>query len=156
MMQKKWLSDLSVYLAWFLIVALLFWITLQLRTAIETGLSAYYIHGNFMQLRTADVIDKYSFAALICAWIIVIILIEAYLRNGAKKRALIKRFTRIFGPAALFLFMTDLFNLLMLDSTTASWTRWLALAVEFLIGGAITYYGFVHLNHKVEPQLRQS
>ena len=156
MFRKKWFLDLSVYLVWFPIVALLFWFALQLRTAIEIGLSAFYVRDKPVNIRIADVIDKYSFAIIICIWIIVIILIEAHLRNGMREKSVLKRFTRIFGPGLLLLFLVDLFNVLMLEMNTAGWLRWLTIAGELLIGGATTYYGFVRPSRKKETGLFQS
>jgi hypothetical protein len=154
--QKKWLLDFSVYLLWIPVVALLFWFVLQLRTAIEIGLSAFYVRDNLSRIKMADVIDKYSFAVMICVWIVIIIIIESHLRNGMKKHTVFLRFTRIFGPAVLLLFLVDLFNLLMLGMATAGWQSWLLIAGELLIGGAITYYGFVRLGHARDTGLVQS
>ena len=150
MFRKKWFLEVSIYLVWFPFVALLFWFALQLRTAVEIGLSAFYVRDQPLLIGTADVIDKYSFAAMICIWIVVIILIEAYLRNGLRDRSMFKRFTRIFGPGLLLLFLVDLFNLLMLDMATAGWLRWSTTVLELLIGGALTYYGYIGLSRKKE------
>jgi len=150
MFRKKWFLEVSIYLVWFPIVALLFWFALQLRTAVEIGLSAFYVRDQPLLIGPADVIDKYSFAAMICIWIVVIILIEAYLRNGLRDRSMFKRFTRIFGPGLLLLFLVDLFNLLMLDMATAGWLRWSTTGLELLIGGALTYYGYIGLSRKKE------
>ena len=143
MFRKKWFLELSVYLVWFPIVALLFWLAIQLRTAIEIGLSAFILGSNPWNARYADFIDKYSFAAIICIWIVVINLIEAYLRNGLRNKSMTKRFTRIFGLGLLGLFLVDLFNALFPTINPTGWLSWLAIAVEFLAGGAITYYGFI-------------
>jgi hypothetical protein len=50
----------------------------------------------------------------------------------------------------LLLFLVYLFNLLWLEMSTAGWQSWSAIAGEFLIGGVITYYGFVRLGLKKE------
>jgi hypothetical protein len=150
--KKKWFLELSVYLVWIPTVALLFWVALQLRTAIEIGLSAFFVRDNPANIRVADIIDKYSFAALICIWIVVIVLIEAYLRNGIRGNTLIERFTRIFGPGLALLFLVDLFNLLMLEMNSAGWLRWLGIAGELLFGGGISYYGYIFLRRKKEPR----
>ena len=155
MFQKKWFLELSLYLIWFPIVALLFWLAIQLRTAIEIGLSAFYVGTDLWRFKVADVIDKYSFAVVICAWIVVIILIEAYLRNGTRNKSLTKRFTRIFGAGMLLLCLVDLFNALMPSTNPENWTSWLAIAIEFLVGGAISYYGYIYL-HKKETGLIHS
>ncbi len=156
MFHKKWFLELSIYLVWFPIVALFFWLAIQLRTAIEIGLSAFYVGTNPWNFKVADVIDKYSFAAIICIWIVVIILIEAHLRNGLRDQSMIQRFTRIFGPGLLGLGLVDLFNTLMPATNTAGWSGWLAIAVELLAGSAITYFGFYRLGRKPEPKSAQS
>ena len=156
MLQKKWFLELSIYLVWFPIVALLFWLAIQLRTAIEIGLSAFYVGTDLWKFKVADVIDKYSFAVVICIWIVVIILIEAYLRNGTRDKSLTRRFTRIFGVGMLLLCMVDLFNALMPSTNPTNWTNWLAIALEFLVGGSITYYGFIFLRPKKETGLFHS
>ena len=156
MLQKKWFLELSVYLVWFPIVALLFWLAIQLRTAIEIGLSAFYVGTDLWKFKVADVIDKYSFAALICVWIVVIILIEAYLRNGIRDKSMTRRFTRIFGAGMLLLLLVDLFNALMPSTNPVNWTNWLAIALEFLAGGSITYYGYIRLGRKPEPKTSHS
>jgi hypothetical protein len=152
MFRKKWFLELSIYLVWFPIVVLLFWLAIQLRTAIEIGLSAFYVGTNPWHFKVADVIDKYSFAAIILVWIVVIILIEAHLRNGLRDKSMTKRFTRIFGPGLLLLCLVDLFNVLMPATISPGWVRWLAIAVELLMGCAITYYGFIGLGLKKEPK----
>lgn len=156
MSKKQWLIDLSVYLAWFPLVALLFWIVLQIHTAVEIGLIVFYVRDNPARVGFADVIDKYSFAFIVCIWIVGIIIIEGYLKNGTRKKTVFIRFTRIFGPAMLLLFLVEVFNLLMLEKATAGWQRWLTIAGELLIGGAITYYGFIHLGRKKKTGLLQS
>ncbi len=156
MSKKQWLTDLSVYLVWFPLVALLFWVGLQLHTAIEIGLIVFYVRDNPARVGFADVIDKYSLAFIVCIWIVGIIIIEGHLKNGTLKKTVFKRFIRIFGPAILLLFLVEVFNLLMLEKTTAGWQRWLTIAGELLIGGAITYYGFAHLGRKKETGLVQS
>ena len=156
MLQKKWFLELSIYLVWFPIVALLFWLAIQLRTAIEIGLSAFYVGTDLWKFKVADVIDKYSFAALICVWIVVIILIEAYLRNGIRDKSMTRRFTRIFGAGMLLLLLVDLFNALMPSTNPTNWTNWLAIALEFLVGAPITYYGYIYLRRKKETGLIHS
>jgi len=145
MLRKKWFQELSIYLVWLPIVALLFWLAIQLRTAIEIGLSAFYVGADLWKFKVAAVIDKYSFAAIICIWIMVIILIEAHLRNGMRDKSLTRRFARIFGPGLLALFLVDLFNALMPSTNPVGWAQWLAIAVEFLLGSGIAYYGFIRL-----------
>jgi hypothetical protein len=156
MFQKKWFLELSIYLVWFPIVALLFWLAIQLRTAIEIGLSAFYVGTNLWNFKVADVIDKYSFAAIICAWIVVIILIEAYLRSGMRNKSVIKRFSMLFGPGLLVLLLVDLFNALMPSTNPANWTNWLAIALEFLVGGLITYIGYIRVRRKKDTELIHS
>jgi hypothetical protein len=156
MFQKKWFLELSIYLVWLPIVVLLFWLAIQLRTAIEIGLSALILGSNPWNARYADFIDKYSFAAIICIWIMVIILIEAHLRNGLCDRSLMKRFTRIFGAGLLALFLVDLFNAFFPMTNPTGWLSWLAVGVEFLAGAAIAYYGFVRLGRKKAPQAFRS
>ncbi len=156
MSKKQWLTDLGVYLAWFPIVALLFWVVLQLNTAIEIGLIVFYAGHNLERAAFIDVINKYSIALIICIWIVGIIIIEAYLKNGTRNKTVIKRFSRMFGPATLGLFLVEVFNLLMLDLDTAGWQQWLMIAGELVIGSAITYYGFVHLGRKKETGLLHS
>ena len=148
MFQKKWFLELSIYLVWFPIVALLFWLAVQLRTAIEIGLSAFIIGTNPWNARYADFLDKYSFAAIICIWIVVIILIEAHLRNGIRDKSMTRRFSKIFGPGLLLLFLVDLFNVLMPATTSAGWPRGLVVVMELLAGSAVTWYGFIHLGRK--------
>jgi hypothetical protein len=143
MLQKKWFLELSIYLVWFPIVALLFWLAIQLRTAIEIGLSAFYVGTNPLRFRYADVIDKYSFAAIICIWIVGIVVIEAHLRNGMRDKSISRRFCRIFGPGLCVLGAVDLFIALMPTTASTGWPSWLAIAVEFLAGSAITYFGFL-------------
>ena len=152
MFQKKWFLELSIYLVWFPIVALFFWLAIQLRTAIEIGLSAFYVGINPYNFKVADVIDKYAFAAIMCIWIVVIVLIEGHLRNGTRDQSMVKRFTRIFGPGLLGLGVVDLFNVLMPATNSAGWLNWLAIAVELMAGGAITYCGFYRLGRKPEPK----
>jgi hypothetical protein len=156
MFHKKWFLELSIYLVWFPIVALFFWLAIQLRTAIEIGLSAFYVGTNPYNFKVADVIDKYSFAAIICIWIVVIILIEGHLRNGVRDQSMTKRFTRIFGPGLVALGVVDLFNVLMPATNITGWPNWLAIAVELLAGSAITYYGFYRLGRKPESKTAQS
>jgi len=156
MSQKKWFLEFSIYLIWFPIVALLFWLAIELRSAIEIGLSAFIMGSNPWNARYADLIDKYSFAAIICIWILAIILIEAYLRNGLRDKSMTKRFTRIFGPGLLGLFLVDLFIALTPLMNPTGWMSWVAVAVEFLAGGAITYYGYVRLGRKAEPKTAHS
>jgi hypothetical protein len=138
----KWQVEVEVYLLWFAVVALGFWLALQIRTCIELSLVLFYVRDNAMLVRPADVIDKYSFPFFICAWVVGIILAEDYFRKGAAKRLLVKRFSKIFGPTLLALFLVNLANLLMQGIDTAGWWQWLLLVGELLAGVFITYYGY--------------
>jgi len=139
--QRGWLVDIEVYLLWFAAVALGFWLALQMRTCIELSLVLFYVRDRIMLVRPADVMDKFSFPFLICAWVVGIVLVEAYFRSGAAKHVLMKRFARVFGPLLLVVFVVDLANLLMQGINSAGWSQWLLLAGELLIGVMITYYG---------------
>ena len=140
--QRGWLVDVEVYLLWFAAIALGFWLALQMRTCIELSLAMFYVRDRIMLVRPADVMDKFSFPFLICAWVVGIVLAEAYFRSGAAKHVLMKRFARVFGPTLLLLFLVDLANLLMQGINTAIWWQWLLLAGELLGGGFITRYGY--------------
>ena len=139
--KRRWLVDIGVYLLWFAAVALGFWLALQLRTFIEVSMIALYVKNNLWRAREAGFVDKVTFSILICAWVIGVVIVEEYLRNGAARQLLMKRFARVFGPGLLVLFLVDLFNLLMLGMSSAGWPQWLLLAGELLIGVLITRSG---------------
>ena len=148
--QRGWLLDIKVYLLWFAAVALGFWLCLQLRTCIELSLVLFYVRDQILLVGPADFIDKYSFAFVICVWVVGIILFEGYFRSGAAKNVLVKRFARVFGPGLLLLFLVDLANLLMQGINSAVWAQWLLLAGELLIGVFITRYGY---NRTLKPAI---
>jgi hypothetical protein len=146
--KRRWLVDIEVYLLWFAAVALGFWLALQLRTSIQFSVIMLYVRGNVWLMREAGFVDKVVFAILICAWVVGVVLVEAYFRSGAARHLppeqrglLMKRFARIFVPGLLVLFLVDLFNLLMLGMSSAGWWQWLLLAGELLIGVLITRSG---------------
>ena len=139
--KRRWLVDIGVYLLWFAAVALGFWLALQLRTFIELSMIVLYVKDNVSLVREADVVDKVTFAILICTWVVGVVFVEEYLRNGAARQLLMKRFARVFGPGLLVLFLVDLFNLLMLGMRSTGWPQWLLLAGELLLGVLITRSG---------------
>jgi len=147
--QPGWLVDVEVYLLWFAAIALGFWLALQMRTCIELSLILFYVKDRLMLVGPADFMDKYSFVFIICAWVVGIVLVEAYFRDGVKKHSLIRRFARVFGPALLLLFAVDLANLLMLGINSAGWAQWLLLVGELFGGVLITYYGYQALKPAV-------
>jgi hypothetical protein len=139
--KQQWLVDIWVYLLLFAAAALGFWLALQLRTSIMFSVIVLFVRDNVWLMREADIVDKVAIAILICTWVVGVVVVEEYLRKGAAKHLLMKRFARIFGPELLVLFLADLFNLLMLGASSAVWSQWLLLAGELLIGVLITRYG---------------
>jgi hypothetical protein len=139
--KRRWLVDAGVYLLWFAAVALGFWLALQLRTSIEVSIFGLYVKDNLWRAQEAGFVNKIAFAILICTWVVGIILVEEYFRKGAASHLLMKRFARVFGPGLLALFLVDLFNLLVLEMSSAGWSQWLLLAGELLIGVLITRSG---------------
>jgi len=150
--KQRWLVDIWVYLLLFAAAALGFWLALQLRTSVQFSVIVLYVRGNVWLMGEADVADKVTTAILICAWVVGVIVVEDYLRKGAAKHLLMKRFARIFGPELLVLFLADLFNLLMLGLRSAGWSQWLLLAGELLIGVLITRFGHKALTPDPSPQ----
>jgi hypothetical protein len=149
--QRGWVVEIEVYLLWITAIALGFWLALQMRTCIELSLVMFYVRDRIMLVRPADAMDKFSFPFIICAWVVGIVLVESYFRNGVKNHSLVKRFARIFGPTLLLLFVVDLANLLMQGINTAIWSQWLVLAGELLGGLLITFYGYKALTPAISP-----
>ena len=95
-----------------------------------------------------DFADKVFSILLGLAWLVFMIIVEAYFRAGASRDDLLKRFARVTGPVLLGIFGVDLILFWLQGVGGGGWLRWSMLAAELGIGIILLMFARVSVETK--------
>ena len=130
----KIIKYLSAYLMWIVDLGLSFWLLLMRRTVFLGLFALSYKGGNLVYAQRVDFADKVFSILLGLAWLVFMIIAEAYFRAGVSRDDLLKRFAGITGPVALGIFVVDLILFWLQGVGGGGWLRQSVLAAELGIG----------------------
>lgn len=135
------------YAMW--IASFLLWVLFMFlsRTAILDILGTFYVQGGteigrFQRGKEVQFIDRAYLVGTGLIWLVLMIVVESYFRNGAEKGDLARRIGRIVGPELLLIFASDLTLAFVNGLGLLPWTRWLILLGELVLGGIGLWLAF--------------
>ncbi len=127
---KRYAHYAVAYLAWIGSFLLWFWFVVIGRDALGGVLSAYYIQNKLSRRYIAQFSDRVFLIVSAVIWVILVVVVEEYLRRGIKKGDLFRRLGRVFTPILLCIFVADVTNAYLLGFQYLPAIRWLLLALE--------------------------
>lgn len=130
----KIIKYVSVYLMWIVDLGLAFWLLVISRTVFLGLFALSYKGGQLVFADRVNFADKVFSILLGLAWLVFMIIVEAYFRSGASRQDLLKRFAKVTGPVLLGIFGADLILFWLQNIRGSDWLRWLVLAAELGIG----------------------
>jgi len=136
------------YTAWVFSWVIFVWFILLSRQVILAALRNYWVQGSFQREMSINFIDRAYIVVIGLLWIILMVIVESYFRNGIKKNKLYQRIGKILGPEITAIFLVDLLMALMVGFLGQPWTRWIILLVECLAGFALIWVGWFMKNHQ--------
>ena len=123
---------LGAYVLWLVDLGLALWLVILARTVYLGFFALSYRPGAFIYAQRVDLADKFFVLILGVAWLIFMIITEAYFRKGVVHDDLFQRFARVTGPVLLSVFSVDL--LLLWLQGGGDWRHWLILTAEVGLG----------------------
>lgn len=138
-MKKPWMSILLAYGMWVIFILLGVLFLVVSRNSLSTYLSMYYIQGNFQHGKEAAFINQAYFLVAALILIILMILVEEYFKNGARKGLLTRRIARVMGLQVLFIFGASTAGAVMLGFSPLII---LVSAAELALGLFLVWFGF--------------
>ena len=130
----KIIKYVSAYLMWIVDLGLAFWLFMISRTVFLGIFALSYKGGQLVYAQRVDFADKVFSILLGLAWLIFMIVVEAYFRAGASGDDLLKRFAKVTGPVLLGIFGVDLILFWLQNVGGSGWLRSSVLAAELGIG----------------------
>jgi hypothetical protein len=105
---RRVLSYTGYLVLWLVYTVVSFWLIFQLEEVVVTG--AMLLRLNPWQVRA---LDKFSVVLWGLAWLIGMLLVEAYLRNGVAKKQLVRRAVKVYLGLIIFTVAVAGVNLLI-------------------------------------------
>ena len=118
------------YLSWSGSFLLWFWFVIIGRDALGGVLGAFFIQNKLSRRYIAQFYDRVFLIVSAIIWVILVVVVEEYLRRGIKKGDLFRRLGRVFAPILLCILIADITNAFLLGFQYLPWIRWLLLMVE--------------------------
>lgn len=138
---KNWPKYALSYVSWIVSFLLWFWFIFKSREALSGLLARYYLNGPlegaFQRTKIFQFFNQSYFYIVGLIWLILMIVVEQYFRDGVKKGILINRICKVVGPELFLLFLSDIAHAV---TTLPSVMDWLILVVEFIL--AVGMIGF--------------
>ncbi len=137
---KKLPSYVLAYVMW--LASFLLWVLFLFRSreAISGLLMRFYLpgslEGTFQRTRVFQSFNQFYFYLGGLVWLVLMIVVENYFREGARRGSLLKRIGKIIGPEVLLLFV---FDLLRTVSAVFKPLDWAALVLELVIGAGLIW-----------------
>jgi hypothetical protein len=130
---------LAAYLAWILFILLFLVIILLGRDTLLAFLRNYWAAHSFSRKYAIDFIDRIFVLVIGIAWLILMLIIESYFRNGVKKNILPHRLSLVFGTTISAIFVIHFLRTLMIGFTTQTLNTWSLLLLELVVSMGLLF-----------------
>ncbi|MGC9467872.1 MAG: hypothetical protein ACP5HS_04725 [Anaerolineae bacterium] len=140
MRKLAWLNHLLVYLLWAIVLAVGIWLLLLSRNALFEVVGVLYVGDSLQRARQLNSLEKFYSLGAGLAWLAMMIVSEFYFRSGARRGRLLERFARVLGVELLLLFVIDAALVLVRGPGSVTWSRWLILGSELVVGVACVLF----------------
>lgn len=138
---KNWPKYALSYVSWIVSFLLWFWFILKSKETISSLLAVYYVQGplegTFQRTKVFQFFNQGYFYVVGLIWLIMMIVVEQYFRDGVRKGNLTTRICKVIGPELLLLFLSDLAHTFVVSPSTQDW---LVLVVEFVLAVGLIGY----------------
>jgi hypothetical protein len=142
------------FIAWVISWLLFAYFIIIGRTVLLSILRNYWIQGHFNREYAMNFIDRMFVLILGLAWVIFMLVIESYFRNGVKKKNLYQRIGKVLGPEILAIFMIDLLMVSFTGFAVQPWSRLLLMLLELLAGLGLVWVGwFMKRKNPIEARV---
>lgn len=135
---RKISGYISAFLMWVFLMALGLWIMVVSRDVLLSILALNASESTQSRWQTIF-FDKIFMVAISLVWLVLMVVIDGYLKRGIEKQDITKRFAKFAGPMILVLFLVDL-CLFGLQGWVAPLLRLPLLAIELVVGGLLWWY----------------
>lgn len=109
------------------------------RSSLADLLRLYYAQDNFQRGMQVQLIDRVYFLVSAFILLILMIVVEEYFKNGARKNKLAQRIARVFGFEIFFIFLANVTTAYLMGFSSLVI---LALILEFLISCGLLWFGY--------------
>jgi hypothetical protein len=137
----KLLSRISkyfvAYLAWVLFILLFVVVILLGRDVLLGYLRNIWAQQNLARQYAINFFDRGYVLGIGITWLILMIIMESYFRNGVVKNVLPHRLSLVFGYLILTIFIIHLLMAIMGGILTQSSLQWVLLAGEFVLSAGL-------------------
>jgi hypothetical protein len=125
------------YASWAIFILLFLVILLLGRETWLAALRNYWARDNLARQYSINFLDRVFVLIVGITWLILMLVIESYFRNGITKGNLIHRVSTGLGYEILVIFLIHLAMTWMVGITAQPITRWIVLVLELVIGGGL-------------------
>jgi hypothetical protein len=139
MKANNWGKMLIAYGMWAVFIFLGIIFLVVSRNSLSSYLDAYYIQGIFQRGKEAQFINQAYFFVFGMALLILMIVVEEYFKNGARKNKLARRIARVMGIEMLFIFAASAANMALMGY---SLLLTLVLVAELALAALLIWFGF--------------
>ncbi len=140
------------YSAWVIFILLFLWIILLSRETFLGFLRNFWVQGYFSRKMAITFIDRIFVLFIGITWLVLMIVIESYFRNGIKKGNLIQRISKVVGSEVFAIFIVDLTMTSLGGLIGLPWTRWAFLLLELVIGSGLILVGWKFAKRKINME----
>ncbi len=125
------------YIMWLVSFFLWLWFMFLSREAISGLLTMYYLDGSLNKMKVFQFFNQWYFYLTGLVWLILMIVVENYLRQGVVKGDLFRRIGKVIAPELILLAIANFARSLVRIFTTVDW---LILIVELVLGAALIFW----------------
>ena len=129
------------YAAWVIFILLFLAILLLGRDTWLAVLRNYWAQDNIGRQYAINFLDRIFVLLLGIAWLVLMLVVESYFRNGINKGNLIHRVSSVLGFEISAIFIIHLMMTLMVGIANQTVMRWVLLVGELIIGAGLLIVG---------------
>ncbi len=127
------------YSAWVLFILLFLAIMFLGRDTLLGFLRNYWAKGSISRQFAINFFDRGYILLIGIVWLILMIVIESYFRNGVAKGNLTHRVSKVFGFEILAIFSFHLLTILMSGISAIQGLQWALITGEFLLSAVLIF-----------------
>lgn len=117
------------YATWIVSLLLWVWFMFLSRDAITNLLKIYYYQNSFQHGKAIQFFMQAWIFVTGIIWLILMVLVENYMREGVKKKNLAKRVGKVIAPELVLIFLSDLMLAFSQGFFNLPFLRWLILVL---------------------------
>jgi hypothetical protein len=125
------------YAMWLVSFFLWLWFMFLSREAISGLLTMHYLDGSLNKMKVFQFFNQWYFYLTGLVWLILMIVVENYLRQGVLKGDLLRRISKVIAPELILLAIANFARSFVLLFTAVDW---LILVIELVLGAALIFW----------------